>query len=319
MDVIEDLRVLQNNLKNSEYSFNIDEHYGNVLLLCLDFLSSSGGSAIPSDFPTIDIIENRPVFTLDHTITIPSPHGPKSAPLKNLGGGSYATVWKYKDEYYNRYFAVKKAKKGLSDIELARFKNEFDQMQKLNSPYVVEVFHYDEQKNEYSMECMDQTLDEYISKNNNRLTMNERINLVAQIFKAFTYIHETGILHRDISYSNILIKHYADGSKIVKISDFGLVKTPESKLTKTGTDFKGSLNDPSLFTAGFKNYEERHEIYALAQVINFVISGKKAEVSYKNEKFLSLISKAMSSNLEDRYSSVEEMWIEFNLIKHELN
>lgn len=37
-----------------------------------------------------------------------------------------------------------------------------------------------------------------------------RINIVNQLFKAFSYIHRKGYLHRDISLTNILLKKYDD-------------------------------------------------------------------------------------------------------------
>ena len=39
------------------------------------------------------------------------------------------------------------------------------------------------------------------------------------------------MLHRDISLSNVFVKHYEDVD-VVKIGDFGLVKIPESNLKK---------------------------------------------------------------------------------------
>lgn len=186
------------------------------------------------------------------------------APTKLIGSGSYAHVYKYTDPFYNRVYAIKKAKNDLTKIELARFKNEFIELSKLHSPYIIEVYSYDDDKNQYIMECADTTLKKFMSKNNNQRSMVQRINLVMQIFKAFTYIHEKRLLHRDISYQNILLKQYEDGSNIIKISDFGLVKLEDSQLTRKGTEIKGALNDPDLDKVGFENYEIRHEIYALS-------------------------------------------------------
>ncbi len=42
------------------------------------------------------------------------------------------------------------------------------------------------------------------------------------------------MLHRDISLSNVFVKHYEDVD-VVKIGDFGLVKIPESNLNKDNT------------------------------------------------------------------------------------
>lgn len=45
--------------------------------------------------------------------------------MKLIGNGSYANVYKYKDTFYNRPFILKRAKKELTDKEIARFKREF--------------------------------------------------------------------------------------------------------------------------------------------------------------------------------------------------
>ncbi|AQX56255.1 protein kinase domain-containing protein [Priestia flexa] len=102
---------------------------------------------------------------------------------KVIREGSYARVHKYKDEYYNRPFVIKKALKDLNDKELQRFRREFDEMKKLKSPYIIEVYNFDEENNEYVMEYADETLDDFIQKNNTKLDVNERVNLVRQILQ----------------------------------------------------------------------------------------------------------------------------------------
>lgn len=76
--------------------------------------------------------------------------------------GSYAKVFRYRDEFYNKFFVLKRAKNDLNDKELERFKREFDVMNELKSPYVLEVHRYDEEKNEYYMEYADETLKKFI-------------------------------------------------------------------------------------------------------------------------------------------------------------
>ena len=132
-------------------------------------------------------------------------------------------------------------------------------MKELNSPYILEVYKFDEVKNEYIMECADETLYNYISKNNTHLTTSQRKFIINQIFKSFDYIHNKIGLHRDISSTNILIKHY-DDLLIIKVSDFGLVKITDSNLTDDDSELKGSLNDPKLgVIGGFKNYSIEYE------------------------------------------------------------
>lgn len=319
INMIKGIKLIQTNLKDTDYRFEIDEYYEQVLAICKSFLSETLGSTIPDDFTEINIIENKPIFSLVDSVSVQKSQATTSFTTKLIGEGSYAKVFKYKDTHYNRLFAIKRAKKELTKDELSRFKTEFFELAKLKSPYIIEVYNYNEEKNEYTMEYADTTLEKYINKNNNKLTPFERITLISQILKAFTYIHGNSLLHRDISYQNILIKLYED-STIIKVSDFGLVKLTDSNLTRRGTDIKGVLNDPNLIEVGFENYEIKHETYALTRVLNFVLTGKTSGISYTNtnEKVKNFILKGINPNISERFSNVEEMIREFNKIKKEL-
>lgn len=186
-------------------------------------------------------------------------------------------------------------------------------MQKLNSPYVIEVYHFDDVKREYVMEYVDTTLDKYIKDNNGELELSERINIVRQILKAFQYIHSKGVLHRDVSTNNILIKFY-DGINVVEISDFGLVKTPGSILTDPYTEIKGYFNDPKLEMIGFTNYEFRHETYALTRIVYFVMTGRVTLGNYLNEEFKAFITRGISDNIDERFISVDQMQESFTKV-----
>lgn len=246
------------------------------------------------DFRRLDFIETdsltEPVF----------------AELKTIGSGSYATVSKYYDKRYDRWFAVKKAKKGLNDKELIRFRREFDDMKSLNSPYVVEVYTYDENKNQYVMELMSESIDQYISENNTVLTRPQRINLIIQTIKALEYIHSKGYFHRDICPKNILIKKY-DDTVVVKLSDFGLVKEAQSDLTSDSTDIKGYYNDPALQVEGFKNYDILHEIYALTRLIVYILTGKNNYEKISDSKIINFLRKGTNSIRAERFQTIDEV------------
>ena len=126
--------------------------------------------------------------------------------------------------------------------------------------------------------------------------------------RAFRYIHSKGLLHRDISPKNILLKKYDDVS-VIKVSDFGLVKVPDSNLTTINTEFKGYFNDPRLLTEGFYNYGILHETFAITRLIYFVISGKTRIDNIKDVKLSSFVNKGLSTNLSERFQSVDEMII----------
>lgn len=104
---------------------------------------------------------------------------------KQIGSGSYANVFRYRDSFYNRYLVIKRAKRELTPKELQRFRREFDEMSELSSPYIPEVYRYNKENNEYIMEYMDFTLERFIQENNTTLPNEERTKTVHQILRAF--------------------------------------------------------------------------------------------------------------------------------------
>lgn len=314
--LIEDIEKFKGVAKKFNIDVDIESSYHDAIYECGEFLSSSGGSSIPKDFKRISIIDYDAIFKIKTDEHIEIKDRNKKYKIKSIGEGSYAKVFKYKDKEYNKTFVIKRAHKSLRKDELERFKLEFESMKSLNSPYIVEVYRFDEDNNEYLMEYMDETLEEYIDKNNTKLNINDRTMLVRQILKAFKYIHSKDVLHRDISTKNILVKKYED-IVVLKVSDFGLIKIPNSELTRKGTEIKGSLNDhKSLEILGFENFTTEHETFALTKLIYFIMTGKETLEKYNKTPYNDFVSKGISDELKNRYKSIEEIEIGFNrLIK----
>lgn len=304
---------LFNTLKNTQYAFEIDNYYLDIIKKCRDFLKPSGGSTIPTYMEQIEVYYTIPIFKTSLSITVDNTPVKNSFELKQVGSGSYAHVYKYNDTFYNKNFVLKRARKDLNDKELLRFKREFEEMQEFSSPYILEVYCYNEAQHEYIMEYMDYTLDNYISQNNSELTKIQRKNIGHQILRAFSYIHSKGRLHRDISPKNILLKKY-DDIIVAKIADFGLVKVPDSSLTTANTDFKGYFNDPSLRLDGFDNYNILHETYALVRVIYFVMTGKTNSNGILDIKLRDFVQRGLHADKDYRFKNVTEMIEAFRAI-----
>ncbi len=313
IEAIEIAEGLQRALKNTEFAFEFDKYYQKIIEKCNKFLSGSGGSAIPPGMDKVELYYTIPIFVQQNTINIKNMESNKTFELNLIGKGSYAHVFKYKDEYYKKKFALKRAKKDLDDKEIIRFKREFEQMNILNSPYIVEVFCYNDATNEYVMEYMDFSLDDYIQKNNTKLNTSQRKNLGFQILKAFSYIHLKELLHRDISPKNILIKQY-DDVLVVKIADFGLVRIPDSNLTNVNTEFKGYFNDPSLVVDGFGQYNILHETYALTRLLFFVMTGRTNTDKVNDLKLKEFVERGLNVDKNKRFQNVDELFRAFRQI-----
>lgn len=310
---IEIIFSLVSSLKETPLAFQIDPYYLDLLTRCREFLSSSGGSALPPNMAKVELYYTLPIFLPLSSITISHKQQDFTFELKLIGSGSYANVYKYKDTFYNRPFILKRAKKELTDKEVARFKREFDVMNDLSSPYILEVYCYNPDKNEYIMEYMDYTLDGYIAAHNSTLTIIQRKEIAQQILRAFDYLHSKGHLHRDISPKNILIKEY-DDTLVVKLSDFGLVKIPDSTLTTVNTEFKGYFNDPALVVEGFNTYSIVHETYALTRVIYFVMTGKTNTEKIANQNLRAFVERGLNPDKSKRFQNIRDMVSAFKTI-----
>ena len=199
-----------------------------------------------------------------------------------------------------------RARPELDNKEIARFRQEFDVLKTLHSPYVIEVYAYDDLNNAYTMECMDESIYDYIRRVNTKLTLSQRKNIIAQLCRGLSYIHSKGLLHRDISLTNVFVKHYEDVI-VVKIGDFGLVKLPESTMTSMYSELKGSLNDPDLIHVGFANYEMCHETYAITRLCFFVLTGRTNVEKQKEGALKTFWNKGTSTDRSVRFSSVDEI------------
>lgn len=296
-----------NSLKNSGENIYINEYYDEILNKCRTFLSSSGGSTVPSDMEVIDIYYAIPIFIAGDFVEISNQSSYKTQ-LKEIGKGSYAKVFRFFDENYNKYFALKRANKDISPKDLERFLLEFKVMRELNSPYILEVYSMNEDRNEYIMEYADYTLFDFIQKNNQKLTFEERRNLCFQVIKGFEYLSEKKIFHRDISPKNILIKEY-ENVRIIKISDFGIVKINNSILTSDNTEIRGSFNDyTGLQRIGFKNYNFYYEGFAICKLLYFILTGKYKSINkfdYSNLK--EFMDKGINPIDSKRFENITEL------------
>lgn len=111
IDTIDKIETLQRRLSKSEYAFKIEEYNQGIINKCNEFLSSSGGSTIPENMDKIELFYVNPIFIKCNTINVKHSSENIIHDLIPLGEGSYALTYKYHDDFYNKDFVVKKARK----------------------------------------------------------------------------------------------------------------------------------------------------------------------------------------------------------------
>lgn len=302
LSLIADLRQELHDLKRVGVEVELSHKYEKSLEDCEEWLSYSGGSTIPEDFKQIEVIRYEPVFIRGESTALAKSNFTPT--LKMVGEGSYAIVYSYIDPDYGTPFALKRAKKGIGERDLERFKREFDIMKKLSFPYIVEVYSYNEAKNEYRMEYCDDTLRGYIKKRNGKLGFGSRRSIALQFLYGLNYIHGQNILHRDVSLQNVLLKVYESGAVLVKLSDFGLMKDQSSQFTRTHTELRGTIIDPTL--SSFREYSVVNEIYAVGYVLAYIFTGRE-DPNVPDKDVHRIVQKCLSFLVDQRYQSVKEI------------
>jgi len=301
--LIDELDDALSSLKAAGFEVTFTDGYRDAVDRCRPWLSRSGGSAVPEDFERIPLLKFEPVFIRPET-TVRLKKRQLAAPLTMVGQGSYAIVYSFTDPDYGIKFAVKRAKKGLDERDLDRFKREFETLKRLRHPYIVEVYRYDETRNEYMMEYCDETLRSYIARRNGELPPASRKRIALQFLYAINYLHHKKLLHRDVSLQNVMLKVYGDGAVLVKLSDFGLVKDHASDFTRTGTDMRGTIRDPSL--SSFKDYDIPNEIYSLGFVLSYIFTGKEA-LKTGGDEVGRIVQRCAANDTAQRYQRVTDL------------
>ncbi len=311
--IIEHINELQATLKNTNYSFSLDEDYKKCIDYCYTFLSTSGGSEIPKEYKKITLKRYEPIFKINESLIINKQKFLEKVKLKLKGNGAYANVYVFNEPLTNKKFAMKKLKKDIEGKELQRFKLEFEKMNLISNPYILKAYSFNDEENSYIMEYCDYTLKDYIVSNNNKdfMTFHYRKNIALQFLKGLKYLHSKDLYHRDISFNNILIKEFDDNFVIVKISDFGLLKDLNLELTRTDSEIRGTIIDDTL--TSFKDYNIKNEIYAIGVVLWFIFTGK-TNLKIDNSKIAKVVNKCITREIDKRYNNVDEIIQEIKLI-----
>lgn len=116
------------------------------------------------------------------------------------------------------------------------------------------------------------------------LTVPDALALAEDLARATAAVHAAGIVHRDISPSNVLVHRRPDGTLDVSLIDFGLSDAPGRPAT--GSDVLRSTADPDaphgvLGNADYVSPEqsiaapvdERGDVYQLSAVLFFALVG----------------------------------------------
>ncbi|UCC32639.1 MAG: tetratricopeptide repeat protein [Phycisphaerales bacterium] len=160
--------------------------------------------------------------------------------LELIGEGGLGAVYMADQEKpVRRRVALKIIKFGMDTKQvIARFEAERQALAMMDHPNVAKVFDAgatEAGRPYFAMELVrGNPITDYCDEN--RLTIQQRLELFTQVCRAVQHAHQKSIIHRDIKPSNVMVTLH-DGTPAVKIIDFGIAKAT-----------RGPLTDKTLFT-----------------------------------------------------------------------
>ncbi|KAK5609756.1 Serine/threonine-protein kinase plk4 [Crenichthys baileyi] len=160
--------------------------------------------------------------------------------LTLLGKGSFACVYRAKSAKTGLEVAIKMIdKKAMQKAGMVqRVTNEVEIHCRLKHPSILELYNYFEDSNYVYLVlemCHNGEMSRYLKERKMPFSEDEARHFMHQIVKGMLYLHTHGILHRDLTLSNLLLSSNMN----IKIADFGLatqLKLPNEKhFTMCGT------------------------------------------------------------------------------------
>ncbi|MFG0285561.1 MAG: tetratricopeptide repeat protein [Phycisphaerales bacterium JB039] len=204
--------------------------------------------------------------------------------VSRLGEGGMGQVWLAEQtEPVRRQVALKIMKPGLDSAQaLSRFEQERQALALMDHPGIEKIFDagMTERGRPYfvSEYVPGPSITAYCDEQ--RLTIEQRLELFMEVCDAVQHAHQKGVIHRDLKPSNILTAAH-NGTAVPKVIDFGIAKALEAGLTEQTlyTEQGQLIGTPAYMSpeqAGqtADRVDTRMDVYALGALLYELLCGR---------------------------------------------
>jgi serine/threonine protein kinase len=197
-----------------------------------------------------------------------------------IGGGGFATVYRATDTTLERDAAVKVLKEEFTNRPETRerFTQEARKASGLSHPSIIQVYDLieDPLAPAIAMEYLPAGDLHRWLMDHPRPSRKFCLNVLRQAADALDYIHELGIVHRDVKPSNLLLASLptSDDSVSIRLSDFGLVMPAEARTAGSMGRLTGSALYVSPEQARNQSVDKFSDQYSLGIVAYELLVGR---------------------------------------------
>lgn len=204
--------------------------------------------------------------------------------VEEIGRGGMGAVYLAErgDEEFEKRVALKLVKRGMdTDDILLRFRYERQILATLEHPNIARLYDGGATADGRPYLVMEYIEGVPITRycDENRLSIDARLRLFADVCRAVQFAHQNLVVHRDIKPSNILVQ--PDGA--VKLLDFGIAKLLDPSLAGPAPETRAELR---IFTPEYAAPEQRtgeaavttaSDVYSLGVLLFELLTGRRPE------------------------------------------
>ncbi len=252
---------------------------------------------------------------------------------KLINNGSFASVFRAKEEFTNRTVAIKVLPKSIYPTGRMRYLlTELSAMgRNWGHSNIVSIHTVEPGDDEYVayivMEYVDgPSLRQLLTAT--PLRRNLAINIALDICRGLIAAHEQNIIHRDIKPQNVLLT----SDETAKISDFGV-----ARILEASTDYAGTITGTRRYMAPEQyegSYDYRADLYATGLILYEMFMGKfpfrgktqaeiqvrkqseEIEIDYKlPEAMREILQRALHRDAQARYQTASELYNDLDHIR----
>lgn len=217
--------------------------------------------------------------------------------------GAFGAVYECHSELEDKY-AIKILK--TDDVNaISRFQKEVRLTSRLNHPNIIKIVAQDTtgDRKYYIMPRYNCSLFKMIPELYN--DYDRQYKVISEILNGMVYLHEQGVLHRDLKPQNILYNTDTD----IAINDLGLSRQVDSssvRLTQIGDVFGTQRYISPEQAQNSESVDERTDIYAFGKILEDIVTNL-LKYPIPNEELEYIIEKCTNAHQNRRFTSILEV------------